>query len=114
MEIRIVEINCTAEVIFSPPSEMREYMHATAMVDGKPAEDALTGARIVLDLFAKGRNAFIRVQPEAASDTNFDTKETKHLGYVRFSFRLEAGHWNQAAPSESLSLLQTPPLTGNK
>ena len=93
MEIRIADQGWTAEVIFSPPSRMDDFMHCTAMVDGETKESALVGAKVILDLFAKNRTTFVRTPPEADSDTNFDTKLTIHRGYTRFSFRLEAGVW---------------------
>lgn len=101
MIIHIEEDKWSAEILFSPQSEMQEFMHATAKIAGETEEYALNGAQIVLDLFAKGRNTFVRVPPEANSDTNFDTKETAYLGYARFSFRLEAGSWNYATSTET-------------
>jgi hypothetical protein len=104
VEIRIAEESWIAELIVSPQSEMAGFMHCTGMVTGKTQEHALEGARIVLDLFAKGRNTFIRTPPEANSETDFDTKETHHLGYVRFSVRLEAGSWNYPSPHAAVTL----------
>ena len=63
---------------------------------GDTKECALNGAKWVLDMFAKGRLAFIRTEPEANSEMDFDTKMTKHSGFTRFSFATEPGEWTQS------------------
>jgi hypothetical protein len=99
MEIRIAEDKWTAEILSSPQSEISEFIHLEARIRGVSQADALKGAQVVIDLFAKGRTAYIRARPESGTDTDFDSKEVKHHGYVRFSFRLEAGSWHDADKS---------------
>lgn len=98
MEVRISEDDWCAELICSPQSHMAGFMHCTAKVVGRTEAHALDGAKAVLDLFAKGREAFVRVAPEASTERDFDTKEVRYRGYVRFSVKLEAGEWH--SPSE--------------
>jgi hypothetical protein len=84
----------TADIVLSPEWWRKaDLIHLVARVEGKTEEDALAGAQSVLDLFAKGRDAWIRTRPEAVSDLNFDTQEVRHRGFVRFSFKLKAGDW---------------------
>jgi hypothetical protein len=103
VEIRIVEEKWTAEIICSPqPQASDQLNHVQAKTLGLTKEDALAGAQFVLDLFAKGRLAYIRAMPEAHSDkVNFsktemmtNTGDIIHQGYVRFSFRCEDGDWH--------------------
>jgi hypothetical protein len=69
------------------------FLNVIARTIGETREDALAGAEFVLNAFAFGRLAYIRVKPEANSETDFDTKVTRHRGFVRFSYRLESGDW---------------------
>jgi len=75
-------------------SQHGEYFHVYSRIAGDTHQDALTGANDVLNLFAKGREAFIRTKPEAVSETDFDTKEELHKGFVRFSLRDRPGDWH--------------------
>lgn len=103
MQIRIAEDKWTAEVLLSPPRiEMPGFMHCQARVKALTNDDALIGAQYILNLFAKGRKTFVRVPPEANRETDFDTKEDKIEGYVRFSFSLEAGEWIVPEPMVDL------------
>jgi hypothetical protein len=101
MEIQIAEDKWTAVLLFSPQSAMNGLMHCTAHVKAETKDDALQGAQCVLDLFAKGRTAFIRVAPEVHSETDFDTKKLKIKGFVRFSVMLEPGYWTKAKMPET-------------
>ena len=76
---------------------------ASAAIHIKNMREAIDEG-VVPGTFAKGRTAFVRNLPEADSDTNFDTKLTKHRGYVRFSFRLEAGSWHYPSPEEARNI----------
>src|ERR1700675_3131157 len=98
MEIRIAEDRWTAEILFSPQSEIDKLMHCSVIVVAKSQDDALAGAQYVLDLFAKGRDAWIRTVPEVVQETCFDTKETQIRGFVRSSFALKAGDWFYPTP----------------
>lgn len=104
MEIRIAEDNWTAELIVSPQSAVEnvDFVHCIAKVLGKTEADALSGAKAIFDLFAKGRETFIRTEPEADTYTDFDTKEKQYRGYVRFSFRLEPGSWHHQSEINNL------------
>lgn len=101
MLITIQEEKWTARLLFSPQSEMKTLMHCTAEIDAKTKDDALSGAQTVLDLLAKGRKTFLRVAPEAHSEQDFDTKQLKIGGFVRFSFALEPGEWTAPEPQAS-------------
>ena len=104
MQIQITEVNWTATVLIAPQAESDDILHCEIRTIGATLKDALAGATIVSDLFAKHRTAFIRAMPEAASDTNFDTKETKHCGYARFSFKLESGAWHLPETPKNTSI----------
>ena len=93
MKILIEEDSWIAEITVSQQSNISDFVHCIGKVNGFTKEDAFIGAQYILDLFAKGRSAFIRVEPSAESDTSFDTKKITHRGFVRFSFRLESGDW---------------------
>jgi hypothetical protein len=88
-----------AEVLHSDGPQAAVY-NVYCDVRGISNDTALAGAEWVLDHFAGGRVAHIRDMPEATSEKCFDTKETKHAGFVRFSYRPEAGSWSHGAPSE--------------
>lgn len=105
MEIKITDDNWTAEVLVSPQPVMLDFVHCIAKVTGKTEADALRGAQCVLDLFAKGRETYVRNKPESDTQTNFDTKETQHFGFVRFSFRLESGDWVYPSQLDRLGLV---------
>jgi hypothetical protein len=103
MEVRFADDKWTAVVWLSPPRiEMPGFIHCQAHVEAKTNDDALSGAQYVLNLFAQGRKTFVRVPPEANRETNFDTKEDRIQGYVRFSFSLEPGEWFGPEPSAEL------------
>src|SRR5882762_1655114 len=70
------------------------FFNIYATTIGETKEDALAGAEYVLNAFAFGRLAFIRVAPKAHSDFDFDTKLTRNNGIVRLSYKLEAGEWH--------------------
>jgi|SRR5580693_563577 hypothetical protein len=92
MEIFIKEIDWAATVLLTPQDA--DVLHCVAFVNGRTAESALKGADKVLNLFAKGREAYLRVEPESYSEVDSNTKELKHAGFVRFSFRKEPGRWH--------------------
>lgn len=102
MEIRIIEIDWAAEVLLTPQNDESGFINCVAFVDGKSKETALQGAVKVRELFAAGREAYLRVDAGAASETSFDTKKTKHIGFVRFSFRCESGEWHYPEKSDTI------------
>lgn len=86
-----------ASVLVSDGPQPNGLYHVTVKTLGDTNKDALAGAQFVLDVFAKGRIAYVRVNPEAHSDTDYDTKQTTHQGFARFSFKMEAGEWQSVA-----------------
>lgn len=52
-------------------------------------------AKRVLDFLAAGRRTYIRHEPSAKSEENFDTGKTIHIGCVRFSFWDTPGEWQK-------------------
>jgi hypothetical protein len=80
------------------------YFHVYAPVSGDTADEAKAGAEYVLNSIASGKSAFIRTKPESHSDMDFDTKETRHDGLVRFSYRDEPGEWKYSIPDEDMPL----------
>lgn len=90
--IKIYGNNWVATVLAGSPSPDGIIQIYCTTTGATPA-DAMTAATFVLNAFAHGRQAMIRCAPEARSETDFDTKITNHLGFVRFSYKLESGEW---------------------
>lgn len=74
-----------AEIIVSYNADDK-YHHVYATTHGDSKDDALAGAQFVYDSFNKEKERFVRALPVANSEVDFDTKETNHRGFVRFSF----------------------------
>lgn len=91
--IEIQGNNWSAVVLVSDSPQPNDIYHVMVKTLGETKEAALIGTQFVRDVFAKGRTAFMRVNPEADSDTDFDTRITRHTGFARFSFKIEAGEW---------------------
>ncbi len=81
-----------ASILSGPPEDGIFNVFCTTV--GNTHAEAMMGATAVLNIFAHGRWAFIRVKPEAVSEEDFDTKITHHRGFVRFSYKLESGEWH--------------------
>ena len=81
-----------ATILTNLPRDGWTQVYCTSIGDSQ--EHALEACEWVLNSFAAGREAFIRVKPEANSETNFDTKIESHRAIVRFGFRLNAGTWS--------------------
>jgi len=60
--------------------------HVYAVSDGDNKDDSLAAVQFVKDNFVRGRLTAMRVEPEAESERDFDTKLTRHRGFVRFTF----------------------------
>lgn len=60
---------------------------------GDSREEALAAAELILHSMADGKIAVIRCEPKASSETDFDTKQVLHRGFVRFAYRDEPGEW---------------------
>ena len=84
--------------------------HVSCETVGVNQYEANAAAWYVLRHFASGRLAFIRVEPEAHSDTDFATKIIHHRGHVRFSYKLEPGEWTRADQTK----VTIPPLFGEQ
>jgi hypothetical protein len=67
------------------------FYHVTAKTRGSDRETAEKIAHDVLRFLSAGRRTFIRTEPTASSETDYDTGITHHRGYVRFSFKDEPG-----------------------
>ncbi len=104
MLIEVAAPDWTARVLLSDDLSPHGIWSAECRTEAASAPIALAAAEKVLSLFAKGRTAFIRCAPEAMSEKDFDTKETKHRGFVRFSFMQEPGEWVHRDPNEKISL----------
>lgn len=90
--LKIYATGWVATIITSSPSQ-GEWTHVHCSTIGNTKELALEGAQHVLDVWANGRAALIRVRPEVASETSFTDKITRHAGCVRFSYKLRPGDW---------------------
>ena len=91
MHIKVVDTDWSAEAFLG--ELYSGYRSTEVMTTGNSEQAVLEAAQTVLEIFCKGRSTVIRVYPEADTYTDFDTKETKCGGYVRFSFSLEPGDW---------------------
>jgi hypothetical protein len=89
----------TAKVLESENPSPDGMRHIYATIDGDSAALALFGAEHILNVYAKGRVAFIRVMPEVGVDRRFDSQIVRYLGFVRFSYRLEPGEWTYVESS---------------
>jgi hypothetical protein len=94
MEIQIEEEKWFATIMLTPQDQGTDILHLEARLYGLTPDDVLGGAKYILDLFAKGRTAYIRAEPESVSAPNLNTKAIEHRGFVRFSFRLDHGEWH--------------------
>lgn len=106
----ITDAEWTADVTLAPKWQTKDPLqHLECRVKGETNRDALQGAQFILELFAKGRRAYIRALPEVASEIDFDSKTVLHHGYVRFSFLFEPGEWvmrEQEVKPLTLGILQ--------
>lgn len=68
-------------------------------------------ASLALEWLAGGKEAFIRSEPKASTDTNFNTGQTYHKGFARFHFIDRSGTWKLRAKDEDvvLAYIGTPP-----
>jgi hypothetical protein len=80
------------------------FQHIVCNTVGSSQAKALEAAEYVIKAFAAGRKAFIRAKPAARSETDFETREIRHEGYVRFSYSLEPGEWQFPDESQIVSL----------
>lgn len=81
----------TAKVIESESPSPDGFRNVYATVDGDSSNLALTGAEHVLNVYAKGRVAFVRSKPEVGVDRSFDCQIIRYVGFVRFSYN---GEWH--------------------
>jgi hypothetical protein len=100
--IEMQSSNWSASVLISDGPRPDSLYHVIVRTRGETKDDALAGAQFVLDAFANGRTSYIRVNPEAHSEINFDTKEICHGGFARFSFKIETGEWRSVVNESAL------------
>lgn len=76
------------------------WTHIEASIIADDTGCAKAGINWVLNNFAFGREAVIRVE-ETDTHYNFDNgiKEPIYKGYVRFSYKLELGTWRRLDPT---------------
>lgn len=86
-----------AEILLSFSDGM---FHLYATTDGDTHDDALAGAQEIYDTYANSHQSFIRSLPVATSERNFDTKQMRHRGFVRFWF-LPTNGPNQIVKSDA-------------
>jgi hypothetical protein len=91
-----------SRILISDPPQ--DWYHVYATTIGVTQQAAIEAAEFTLQLLAAHREAVIRVKPEASSHTDFDTKETRHRGFVRFSMKLDPGSWHQSESTDCVSL----------
>jgi hypothetical protein len=65
--------------------ESNGFINVTINTEGDSYDDALYLVSESVNAFVEGERVHWRANPEAQSDTDFDTKETRHVGYARFS-----------------------------
>jgi hypothetical protein len=83
-------LNCAgngwlAELTVSDEISPDGLVHCQVRVRGDSQEQALKATQYLFQMFTGGRESYIRAYPEALSDLDFDTKQTLHQGYARFS-----------------------------
>lgn len=101
-ETKIYSDGWVATVLTGPCMDGWYQIYCTTV--GETNDKALEGAEHVLNAFAFGRAALIRVRPESDSETDFDTKEARHAGIVRFHYRLDAGEWHYPDPTMTIPI----------
>lgn len=92
----------TAKILESESPTPDGFWHVYATIDGDSAALALVGTEHILNVYAKGRMAFIRAMPEVGTDRSFDSQITRYTGFVRFSYKLESGEWTYLEPNRAI------------
>jgi hypothetical protein len=90
--IKVYAQNWVATIIASA-SPTDGYYPVNCDVRGSSREEALKGAQHILNAYAFGRKAYIRVEPEAVTHPLLDGG-VAHVANVRFSYKLEPGEWS--------------------
>lgn len=87
----------TAEILVthSGTPGVKTGMNVEIGVSAGSKEAALEATKKLTKLLAGGRLTYFRFQPEADSQTSFDTKRTSHRGYARFALFDEPGEWKE-------------------
>jgi hypothetical protein len=73
------------------------WFHVYCPTRGESVDEARAAAEFILNALASGKLTMMRSNPEADEETDFDTKQVKISGFVRFSFRDEPGERKQPA-----------------
>lgn len=72
-------------------SFVNDIYHVRAETTGCDKEAAEKLAQDIMRFLTHGRRTFVRIEPTARSDNEYNTGITHHQGYVRFAFKDEAG-----------------------
>lgn len=75
-----------AEAIISVGAD--GWMHAQVRVIGTTEGDALSLTSMVTERLVRDAEVVYRAVPAADTAINFETRETEHRGFARFSFRV--------------------------
>lgn len=84
-----------AVVICSEQTPGGDHFHFEIKVDASSKEEALSGVTKLTEIIAKGKTTIFRFMPEADSQVDFNSKETLHRGYSRFTLVDRPGDWIQ-------------------
>ena len=79
----------TSNVVIS--KDDNGLFHVYCKTEGTSEPAALEGAQFAYDVLAAGRLHYVRCLPTATSEKSFDSGQTEHRGYTRFSMKLEPG-----------------------
>lgn len=72
-------------------SKSGNLWHLEAISNASEAATALRAVQLVYETFTSKFESWVRAEPSATSERDFDTKLWRHRGYVRFSFEEHAG-----------------------
>lgn len=81
--------------------------HLIGKATGESKEECQTLVELAAKAFTDGRETYMRIKPESDTWTDFDTKETQHRGYVRFSFLDRPGPMHEQERFVSMPLSVT-------
>jgi hypothetical protein len=79
----------TANVLISKDENGSFSVYCTT--GGATEADCLDGAQFVLAALTTGKQCFLRAEPQATSEKNFETDTTEVRGYTRFLFTDKPG-----------------------
>ena len=83
----------TALVMLSHTDDGLYHLDATTESDSP--DEAVKGVKLIFDIFTTNRETFVRVKPEVATETSFNSKKSRSRGFTKCSFRLDDGPHHQ-------------------